>query len=300
LIRYNGGVTVIAHLSDPHLGPLPSFSPFDLLSKRGLGAINYFRRRRKWHDMAVLDQIVADIVEEEPDAVACTGDLTNLALEKEFVPAAVFLGRLGEPERVAAIPGNHDAYVSTAASAPARVWGANMSSDDGRVGFPFVRRHGKVALIGLSSAVPTWPLAATGEVGAIQRDAVGPMLKGLKEEGFFRMLLVHHPLAEDDTPWMRRLRDAALLREIVAREGAELVLHGHNHEPARQAIAGPDGPVPVIGVPSCSAGPLSHEPLAAYNLYDVEGEPGEWRCEVTTRGLTPEGQIAETDRYMLG
>lgn len=292
-------VTVIAHLSDPHLGPLPSFSPLDLMSKRGLGAINYFRRRRRWHDMGVLNQLVEDVVDEAPDAVAVTGDLTNLGLEGEFLPAALFLGRLGPPEKVAAIPGNHDAYVRNVAGAPARVWGAHMSSDDGRVGFPYVRRHGQVALIGLSSAVPTAPLAATGEVGAVQRDALGPMLKGLKQDGFFRMVLVHHPVAEDGTPWLRRLRDAAALREIIEREGAELVLHGHNHEPARAAIPGPSGDVPVVAVPSCSTGLLSHEPLAAYNLYRVGGEPGAWRCEGVTRGFTRDGVIAETDRFQL-
>lgn len=292
-------MTVIAHFSDPHLGPLPNFSPFDLLSKRGLGAINYLRRRRRWHDMRVLDLLVADVLDEQPDAVAVTGDLTNLGLEGEFLPAAMFLGRLGPPEKVAAIPGNHDAYVRNVAGAPARVWGAHMSGDDGRVGFPYVRRHGLAALIGLSSAVPTWPLAATGEVGAIQRDALGPLLKSLKDEGLFRIVMVHHPVAEDGTPWLRRLRDAVELREIIAREGAELVLHGHNHEPARAAIAGPEGEVPVIAVPSCSTGLLSHEPLAAYNLYRVSREAGAWECECVTRGFTREGDIKETDRFRV-
>ncbi|RXF73512.1 metallophosphoesterase family protein [Hansschlegelia zhihuaiae] len=292
-------MTVIAHLSDPHLGPLPSFSAFDLLSKRGLGAINYMRRRRRWHDMNVLDRLVADLVDEAPDAVAVTGDLTNLGLEGEFLPAALFLGRLGPPEKVAAIPGNHDAYVRNVRGAPARVWGAHMSSDDGRVGFPYVRRHGLTALIGLSSAVPTMPLAATGDVGPIQRDALGPLLRSLKEEGLFRIVLVHHPVAEDGTPWLRRLRDAAELRDVIAREGAELVLHGHNHEPARAEIAGPESIVPVVAVPSCSTGMLSHEPLAAYNLYSVSGGPGAWECEGVTRGLTRDGEIAETDRFRL-
>ncbi len=292
-------MTVIAHLSDPHLGPLPRFTPLDLMSKRGLGAINYFRRRRRWHDMAVLDRLVADVLDEAPDAVAVTGDLTNLGLEAEFLPAAVFLGKFGPADKVAAIPGNHDAYVRRVATAPARVWGAHMSSDDGRIGFPFVRRHGQVALIGLSSAVPTWPLAATGEVGAAQREALGPLLESLKAEGMFRIVLVHHPVAEDGTPWMRRLRDAAELRDIIARAGAELVLHGHNHEPARAEIAGPERPVPVIAVPSCSTGVLSHEPLAAYNLYSVSGQPGAWTCEVVTRGFTRDGSITETDRYAL-
>ena len=45
---------VLAHLSDPHLGPLPSFNPFELLSKRGLGYLNWLRKRRAIHRPVVL------------------------------------------------------------------------------------------------------------------------------------------------------------------------------------------------------------------------------------------------------
>ncbi|GLK76856.1 metallophosphoesterase [Methylopila jiangsuensis] len=299
LIGYKAAVTVLAHLSDPHLGPLPRFTALEMLSKRGLGAINWYRRRRRWHDMAVLDQIVTDVVDEEPDAIAVTGDLTNLGLEAEFLPAAAFLGRLGPASKVAAIPGNHDAYVRRIVGAPSRVWASHMSCDDGGAGFPYVRRHGLIALIGLSSAVATAPLAATGEVGPAQRAALAPLLRRLKAEGLFRVVTVHHPVAEDGTPWLRRLRDADALRAVLAAEGAELVLHGHNHEPTRHAVPGPNGPIPVIAVPSCSAGPTSHEPPAAYNLYEVSGGPGGWSCEGVTRGLTPDGTIAETDRFRV-
>jgi hypothetical protein len=38
--------------------------------------------------------------------------------------------------------------------------------------FPFVRRRGPLALIGVSSAVPTPPLMATGRLGRAQLDAL--------------------------------------------------------------------------------------------------------------------------------
>ena len=40
---------VLAHLSDPHLAPLPRPRPLELLSKRGLGYLNWLRKRRLIH-----------------------------------------------------------------------------------------------------------------------------------------------------------------------------------------------------------------------------------------------------------
>ena len=40
---------VLAHLSDPHLAPLPMPRPRELLAKRGLGYLNWLRKRRSIH-----------------------------------------------------------------------------------------------------------------------------------------------------------------------------------------------------------------------------------------------------------
>ena len=37
---------ILAHLSDIHLAPLPRPNPFELLSKRGLGYINWLRKKK--------------------------------------------------------------------------------------------------------------------------------------------------------------------------------------------------------------------------------------------------------------
>ena len=65
------------------------------------------------------------------------------------------------------IPGNHDAYVRGGTRRPGRIWSDYMRGDDGAAGgtFPFVRRRGPVALIALSSALPTGAFMATGELG---------------------------------------------------------------------------------------------------------------------------------------
>ena len=77
---------VLAHLSDPHLPPLPSLSLRELAGKRALGALNWRRNRHAIHRRDVLDAVVADIQAQRPDHIAVTGDLVNLALEAEFGP----------------------------------------------------------------------------------------------------------------------------------------------------------------------------------------------------------------------
>ena len=48
---------ILAHLSDIHLAPLPRPNPFELVSKRGLGYINWLRKRRRIHRPEMLAKI---------------------------------------------------------------------------------------------------------------------------------------------------------------------------------------------------------------------------------------------------
>src|SRR4030081_2827685 len=141
----------LAHLSDPHLPPLPRARLRDLAGKRALGYLNWTRNRHKYHRRDVLDALVADLQAQRPDHIAVTGDLVNLALEAEFAPAAAWLETVGAPQHVTVIPGNHDAYVRATQHRFAEVWRHYLDGDevsgDG-VTFPFVRRHGPLALIG--------------------------------------------------------------------------------------------------------------------------------------------------------
>ena len=101
----------LAHLSDPHLPPLPAARLGDLAGKRALGYLNWTRNRHKYHRRDVLDALVSDMQAQAPDHIAVTGDFVNLALDAEFEPARAWLESVGSPERVTIVPGNHDAYV---------------------------------------------------------------------------------------------------------------------------------------------------------------------------------------------
>src|SRR5262249_13785552 len=109
--KSNSAVFTLAHLSDIQLSPMPRARRRELIGKRVLGYVNWHRGRKLVHRRDILDVLTRDIAERRPDHVAVTGDLVNLGLPGEFVLAAEWLRHLGPPERVTAIPGNHDAYV---------------------------------------------------------------------------------------------------------------------------------------------------------------------------------------------
>src|ERR1700686_1580195 len=107
---------------------------------------------------------------------------------------------VGRPDLVTVIPGNHDTYVRATRHRFAEAWGNYLDGDnarDGGVTFPSLRRRGPLALISLSSAVPTPPLMATGRLGRAQLARLEHILGGLSAEQAFRVLLIHHPLHSD-------------------------------------------------------------------------------------------------------
>jgi 3',5'-cyclic AMP phosphodiesterase CpdA len=301
------GVFVLAHLSDPHLAPLPPARLTDLASKRLLGYANWHRRRHRVHRREVLDALMDDLRRQAPDHVAVTGDLVNIALPTEFAQARAWLESLGRPDDVSVVPGNHDAYVAGARRHREAQWApymagdatAEIGTDDAAATFPYLRRRGPVALIGLSTAVPTAPLMATGRLGTPQVARLGAMLTQTGAAGLFRVVMMHHPPLGAAAARHKHLIDSRALAAAVAAAGAELIIHGHDHVHALNSIAGPAGRAAVIGVPSASAAAGSTHHAGAYHLYRIDGVPGAWTCEVIVRGLLPTCAIREIKRFGL-
>ncbi len=274
----------LAHLSDPHIGPIETPRLRELLNKRGLGLINWYRRRHRHHHADVLAAIVSDMHAQRPDHIAVTGDLVNISLDTEFARAARWLDTVGKPQDVTLTPGNHDAYVRHVAGHAAQHWGDFMRGDDG-ADFPFVRRRGPVAIVGLTTSLPTGPFMATGRLAPDQLARLAEILITLAREPVFRVVLIHHPPIPNRGHHMKRLIDAPILRAMLAEHGAELLLHGHNHEQQLMWLDGPKGRIPAVGVPSASAIVSTHDEPAAYNMYRIGGEPGAWQCEMVVRGF---------------
>jgi 3',5'-cyclic AMP phosphodiesterase CpdA len=289
----------LAHLSDPHLGPLRVTNFSELAGKRALGFFNWHRRRRRAHRPDVLAALTQDLKEAQPDHIAVTGDLVNISLADEFAPARLWLETLGPPDQVTLVPGNHDAYVRATVDHWQLHWDDYMRGDDAQeTRFPFVRRCGPAALIGLSSGVPTGPFLATGELGPQQLARLAELLPPL--DGLFRVVLIHHPPVGKRRNYFKRLVDRRALRAVLATHGAELVLHGHDHDHSVNWLPGPAHTIPIVGVPSASATSGGEHDPAAYNLYEIDGRAGAWRCEAISRGFRPDSpDVVELTRRVL-
>ncbi len=116
--------------------------------------------------------------------------------------------------------------------------------------FPTLRIRGEVAIVGVCTALPTALFQASGAVGGAQLERLESLLREL------------------------RLRDAEALREVLARVGAELVLHGHRHRTVLAHTPGPEAEIPVVGARSASDVGEKESKRAQYHLYGIERREG--------------------------
>ncbi|TCQ81031.1 3',5'-cyclic AMP phosphodiesterase CpdA [Ochrobactrum sp. BH3] len=282
----------LAHISDIHLSPLPRIRYRELASKRITGYINWLRNRKNAMHGTVLDSLIADMLAQNPDHIAVTGDLVNLALNLEIDIARDWLTGLGNPDDVSVVPGNHDAYVPGALDRSCRKWepwmrGDGIDNHDERPVFPYMRARGPVAMIGVSSARATAPFMASGDFRSAQAKRLAKLLDEAGSQGLFRVVMIHHPPIHGATPTHKRLYGIRRFQKVIRQHGAELVIHGHTHLATRYDIDGPNGnKVPVVCVPSASQNFGGHKPPARYNIFNIDRKPeGGWLCLWEQHGI---------------
>jgi 3',5'-cyclic AMP phosphodiesterase CpdA len=232
--------------------------------------------RWRKHRMALLEALLDDLRGRAFDHLALTGDLCNVALESEWQAALRWIEATGlPPERVTVIPGNHDAYVPEVIESGIfeRLFAAYQTAElrAGAATYPFVRLRGEVALLCVSTAVPTGDLGAWGRLGAEQLARLESVLGAPEVKARRRVLLIHHPPLVNRLGEDRNLRDRVVLQELLARAGVDLVLHGHDHRDFFKTLPGPGGsPIPVVGLGSASyaGGP---DQRSRYNIYELDG-----------------------------
>ena len=279
----------LAHVTDPHFRSFSGAHVGDFLGKRALGALNLVVNRRRKHKMELLAMLADDLRGQNVDHLALTGDLSNVSLDAEWGEALRWIEGLGRtPDAVTVIPGNHDAYVPEVVARHAfetrfadyqtADWAATDGAEAGagaaavdRGSYPFVRLRGPLALVAVNSCVATGDLGAWGEVGAPQLARLEAALGSAALASRVRVVLIHHPPCRLKGGEDRNLRDRAALGEVLRRQGAALVLHGHDHRDEAAALDGPGGSsIPVVGAGSASyAG--APDRRARYNIYELDG-----------------------------
>lgn len=311
----------LGHLSDLHATDPTDAGVGALLNKRFFGWLSWTLNRHRHYQRHVAEALFEDIQREAPDHVAVTGDLINISLPFEFEAAGHMLRKLGTPEWVTVVPGNHDAYVGVDFECAWAHWTDYLASDVGEQSsrasgggsttentasrhhsnmfsfpgnLPTVRIRGDLALVGICTAVPTPPFIAAGRVGEEQLEQLESILGSLRERDLCRVVLVHHPVVDAHVARRRRLVDSKALRSVLERAGAELVIHGHNHRSEFASLEGREGVIPIVGVRSGSYAGPNPEKTARYHLYQIEraesGAGQRFNIELRTRGWNEDQQ----------
>lgn len=269
----------IAHFSDTHVLSLKGVRPRHFLNKRWTGGVNLALNRSRHYRTEIFIRVLEAVSALDVDHAICSGDLVNLALEGEFEMVAGLLRAHFRADQLTLVPGNHDYYVKAAIDAglfersfrdflPGDI---DLGLAPGRR-YPVTRLLDEVAVIGLSSAIPTPVFVANGEIGREQLAGLQVALAHPEARRRFRLVMLHHPLLPEparrlDT--MRRLVDApAVIGTLRASPATRphLVVHGHNHEFKQMAVPGTE--TPIIQVASASR--AGNRSRAEFNVYVIE------------------------------
>ena len=288
----------IAHLSDLHLLSLEGAIPFRLLNKRLTGYLNLRFHRSLVHRPFAVKAAAQEIRRLGIDHVVITGDVSNLALEREFGLVCAFLDDdLGlSPDRVSLVPGNHDVYTqgSYRSHRFSRYFEPYLVSDLPEIqanaaGFPFVHLRGPVAFIGLSTALPRPPLMASGALGTVQLRAFERALAHPEVKQRTAVVLQHHPWHNPDSytrTALEGLFDARSQGRLLHQLTRGLLLHGHLHRRIHRRLPTKGGHVDIVGATSASLLHDSDERMAGFNVYDIADDG---RIEsITSHRLIPD------------
>jgi Icc protein len=219
-------VVTIAHISDPHVGS-PYFVP------------------------NLMNRVIVEVNELEPDAVIVTGDFTNFGYRQEFKTAVAYLERIHAP--VHSIPGNHDArnvgYVHFEELIGPRHWSVDI---------------GAVRIVGADTSEPDL------DHGQIGRERYDWIRDRFAVPADLKVFAIHHHLIP--VPGTGRERnivyDAGDLLELLIESGVNVVLTGHKHVPYVWRLEN----LYVVNAGTCASLRLRGHTKPCYNVVEIEGD----------------------------
>lgn len=281
-----------AQISDIHVPDFEGVIPRDFMGKRLTGAINLLTHRRNAHPLPITERLLEDVIDQKLDHVVVTGDVTNLSLPGEFQRAAKLLRIIGGYDALTVIPGNHDVYTQGAEKQNRFMsyfgdvlFGPLVPEAERR--FPAIKVFPGLVIAALSSAVPTPPFMAWGQVADEQLDRMVSALSAPEYDACFKVVLVHHHLHEESSRWKRHsagLRNANAVIDRCFQVGVDLLLHGHTHLAHKMQIVRSGQTLSIVGSGSSTQNTRDPERVARYNVYSVNGRA----LRIRTRVYDPE------------
>jgi 3',5'-cyclic AMP phosphodiesterase CpdA len=182
-------VVTIAHISDPHVGS-PYFVP------------------------NLMYRVFAELNELRPDAVICTGDLTNEGFRQEYKSWLAYADRIDAP--IYTVPGNHDSrnvgYLHFEDLIGPRMWSVDLAG---------------VRVVGLDSSEPD---LNEGKIGRMHYEWIR---KEFAAPAALKVVAMHHHLLPIPGTGRERstVMDAGDVLEVLVHAGVQVVLSGHKHVP---------------------------------------------------------------------
>lgn len=217
-------------------------------------------------DNSALDWVQQEIAEQEPHAIAITGDLTMRARHHEFDAATRWITSLDAPVTVGI--GNHDLPYF------------NLIE---RFFDPYKRFEGMKSLVereldlpGLAivplKTVRRWQPRFNWSKGWVTRPALDQCLQRIDSlpAGMRALVCVHHPLREVGTQGTALTRHGDNALEELAKRNVLAVLSGHVHDAFDIMEPTASGPVRMIGAGTLSQRTRSTPP--SFNELTWDGE----------------------------
>ena len=225
----------ILALSDSHGHGKPSNWTI-LFDKRVVGLFNYHYLRKHQHSQKYLEMAVEYALENPPDIVLCTGDITTGGEPSEFEYNLKMLKPLVDDKRFDFfyVPGNHDCYVKDTSCVNA-MKNAVEVLNKGRFtidDLPYVFEKEDAEFCFVNENYPVHMLMSHGMLKKKDSEFIESWIKN--GSGKKKILVGHYPLFETENMlvrWRHRLYGQKKVAELQKKGMLDLSICGHVHKP---------------------------------------------------------------------
>jgi len=232
---------VLIHISDIHLADESLDLPYlwktqGLFTKRHLGWLNYKLRRKNPNKNQITTRVI-DYLHSTPwDYLVISGDLTNLALEREFQNVSQLLKPLIKKGKTIISPGNHDRYVPIGLNGdllakyfPDCFPFEDKSQTDKTAAFLEINKQ--TVLINLNLSVPRSMISSRGKI-LTDLEKCHEVLNHIYPD-HLKIVVGHYPAflpSNQHENYRHSLANKQKLEQFLIDSKIDIYLHGHIHK----------------------------------------------------------------------